>query len=369
MGKVGQQQRTYKPLFGSREGPNMERYVTRTQLMTSNTPSDPSVGMDIPMGAENTVNLSTVAQGPNLDSSTPREILTPDILDAKLDAKLQLLLQQITNNVSLEVNKLATELRGEIDQIGERTDTLENKFDEMINYVQAIEEENHNLRLSVSQLQLQQEDLENRERRQNLRFRGIPETVGDSDLRTYLLGLFNTLAPTVVDIDWRLDRAHRSLAPRPPAGARPRDVIVKFHYFESKETLIIATRNKPHLTYKGAKLQIFSDLSPITLAKRRSLRPITLHLQHHKIPYYWGFPFRLTVSKDGVQHTLRELLEGEAFLKSLGLPPLPEEDLIPPNNQARPPPNTPSRIWTPVRDRSRKHFSTPQRLRNSKQPP
>lgn len=94
----------------------------------------------------------------------------------------------------------------------------------MIHYVQAIEEENHNLRFLVSQLQ--QEDLENRESRQTLRFRGIPETVGDPDLRTYLLGLFNTLAPTVVDIDWRLDRAHRSLGPKPPAGARRRDVEI-----------------------------------------------------------------------------------------------------------------------------------------------
>ena len=338
----------------------MERFVTRSQSVSSNHSVDPFA---VERSPPNT------AQDPVIGSPSPHEILTPDILDAKLDAKLQLLLRQITSNVSAEVNKLAAELRGEINQLGERTDTLENKFDEMINYVQAIEEENHNLRISVSQLQIQQEDLENRERRQNLRFRGIPETVGDPDLRTYLLGLFNTMAPTIVDIDWRLDRAHRSLGPKPPSGARPRDVIVKFHFFESKEALTLATRNKSQITYKGAKLQIFSDLSPITLAKRRSLRPITSHLQHHKIPYYWGFPFRLVVSKDGVQHVMREVQEGEAFLKGLGLPPLPDEDLNPSTAQVRLPPNTPSRIWTPVRGRSKKNFSTPQRPHFSKQPP
>lgn len=170
------------------------------------------------------------------------------------------------------------------------------------------------------------------------------------------LGLFNILAHAVVDVDWRLDRAHRSLGPKPPAGARPRDVKVRFHYYESKEALTLATHNKSQLMYKGAKLQIFSDLSPITLAKRRNLRPIISHLQHHQVPYYWGFPFRLTVSKDGTQYSLRDLQEGEAFLKTLGLPPIPDEGLIPPQAPVRPFPTTPSRIWTPVRNRSRKQL-------------
>lgn len=144
---------------------------------------------------------------------------------------------------------------------------------------------------SVSQLQLQQEDLENRERCQNLHFRGIPETIGDNTLRQYLLGLFNTLAPKIADIDWRLDRAHRSLGPKPPSGARPRNVIVRFYYYDSKEALTLATRNKSSTEYKGAKIQIYNDLSPITLAKCRNLRLITSHLQSHRIPYFWGFPF------------------------------------------------------------------------------
>lgn len=154
--------------------------------------------------------------------------------------------------------------------------------------------------------------------------------MGDSALRPYLLGLLNTLAPSVVDMVWRLDRAHRSLGPKPLAGARPRDVTVRFHFYDSKKALTLATHNKSQIMYQGAKLQIFSDLSPITLAKWRNLRPITAHLQHHWVQYYWGFPFHLIVSRYGVQYSLQDLQEGEAFVKSLNLPPLPEEDLQPP---------------------------------------
>lgn len=76
--------------------------------------------------------------------------------------------------MAAEVGKITLELRGEIAQIGERTEALEHKFDEMVNYVQVLEEENHSLKHSVSQLHLQQEDLENMERWQNLSFRVNP---------------------------------------------------------------------------------------------------------------------------------------------------------------------------------------------------
>lgn len=104
------------------------------------------------------------------------------------------------------------------------------------------------------------------------------------------------LAPTIADIDLCLDGAYRSLGPKPPAGARPRDVIMRFHCYDSKEALTLATRNKSQVEYKGAKIQVFSDLSPITLAKRRNLCPVTSHLQHHRVPYYWGLPFCLIVT-------------------------------------------------------------------------
>lgn len=45
----------------------------------------------------------------------------------------------------------------------------------------------------------------------------------------------------------------------------------------------------------GSKLQIFLDLSPITLKKRREFKLLTTVLVSHKIRYRWGFPFKLIV--------------------------------------------------------------------------
>lgn len=309
-------------------------------------------------------------------SSTGTSISTPPFPDnsvtvtvAVLDSKLQSLLQDLTRNFTVAVGKLAQELRGEIDQLGDRTDTLESKFDELVKYVHVLEEDNVTLKQSIFQVQSQQEDLENRERRQNVRIRGIPETVPDKEIRPYLLGLFVAMAPHIPDIDWRLDRAHRSLAPKPPPGTNPRDVIARLHYYESKEALMTATRNKHCIEYKGAKLQIFSDLSPITLAKRRDLRPVTMHLQQHQVAYRWGFPFRLSASRDGTQYSMRALHECEAFVRNLGLPPIPEEELPPSPLNTTPGPLQPlTTIWTPVRRRRQRNLSTPQRPASARLP-
>lgn len=68
--------------------------------------------------------------------------------------------------------------------------------------------------------------MENRERHQNVPIKRVPEMVRDADLQSYLLELFTTLAPNILDIEWRLDGAHCSLGFKPPTGACPRDIIV-----------------------------------------------------------------------------------------------------------------------------------------------
>lgn len=105
----------------------------------------------------NTGTLFDITPTPTSGASLPP--LSVDVLDVKL----QSLLQAITHNIAQEVGKnLAKELRGEIGQLEERTDSLEYKFNEMVQYVQVLEEDNATIKNTVTQLQAQQEDLENR---------------------------------------------------------------------------------------------------------------------------------------------------------------------------------------------------------------
>lgn len=139
----------------------MDCYVTRPQSLASSSPADPFTMMDPVLGMEDTgVHAPVTDQTPRANTPPAQAALTPDLLYEKL----QNLLLQITHSMAVEVGKIAAELRGEIAQIGECTGALKHKFDDVVNYVQVLEEENHSFKHSVSQLQLQQEDLENRER-------------------------------------------------------------------------------------------------------------------------------------------------------------------------------------------------------------
>uniref|UniRef100_A0A803JBS4 L1 transposable element RRM domain-containing protein n=1 Tax=Xenopus tropicalis TaxID=8364 RepID=A0A803JBS4_XENTR len=177
------------------------------------------------------------------------------------------------------------------------------------------------LERSVHALSEHTEDLENRSRRNNIRIRNIPESY--TDLRKLLDLLFTKLLPEYATELLLIDRVHRSLRPKPQHGEPPRDVVVRLHYFETKEDLLRSARTHKAVEIDGESIQMYQDLSPVTLQKRRDLRPITSSLTRAGYKYGWGFPFHLTVVKNGVLYTLTDPTDGEAFLAKLGLPDSP----------------------------------------------
>lgn len=161
----------------------MDRYLTRSQSSVS------ILQWNLGPACTLIVEDSSQPVPPSQHALPSKTILTPELL---VDINLQAFAQQLTRGIAQKVGKISRELGGggEIDQLGERTVTLETKFNETIHYLQTLEEENACLKYSVSQLQLQQQDLENRERSQNFRICGVSEKVSHN-IRSFLLGLFN----------------------------------------------------------------------------------------------------------------------------------------------------------------------------------
>lgn len=99
-----------------------------------------------------------------------------------------------------------------------------------------------------------------------------------------------------------MDRIIKSLAPKKEDGP-PRDIVIKLHYFRTKEQLMEAARNKDTLTFQGHLYQILQDLSQQTLLKRKAMKPHLQILQHHHISYRWSFPFALCFAYKGTSCT------------------------------------------------------------------
>ena len=75
-----------------------------------------------------------------------------------------------------------------------------------------------------------------------------------------------------VDMLVKLERAHRSLMPRPGSDQRPRPVIIQFHTFPDKQRVMAVVRRKAadaDITLEGRKISFYHDLSAAVLRKQK----------------------------------------------------------------------------------------------------
>lgn len=169
-------------------------------------------------------------------------------------------------------------------------------------------------------LQNKLEDYENRARRSNLRFRGIPESV--IDIQSSITALCQELLPGIPIERLEMDRVHRALMPK-KSDRPPRDIIAKFHYYKTKEQLLVSARGINNLSFQGHAFQLFTDLSQTTVSKRRAMKLQLLEFQRHDIKYQWGFPFSLRFSHQGTRFVCRSVEELQQALQDLNLIEIP----------------------------------------------
>lgn len=237
---------------------------------------------------------------------TPRQQpATIEQFESMLNRALKETSRQITEKLTKEIRELGTRTS----DLENRTDDLEAKVDQLFCEIENLREENKQL---ISRL----EDAENHSRRSNLRIRGIPEHV--VDLQSTITALFQELAPDIPIERLEIDRVHRSLTARKPNGP-PRDIIVKLHYYRTKDKLSRAARAKEPLTFQGHSYQIFTDITQSTIAKRRAMKPLIPTLTHHKIRYRWGFPFALIFTYEGKEYSTKSPEELHRRLLGLSL--------------------------------------------------
>uniref|UniRef100_A0A1B8XXT6 L1 transposable element RRM domain-containing protein n=1 Tax=Xenopus tropicalis TaxID=8364 RepID=A0A1B8XXT6_XENTR len=227
--------------------------------------------------------------------------------------------------------KMMRSISREIEELGQRTDTLENKTDDAITVLDRHKAEIHKLTTQVSDLKEKLEDLENRSRRCHLRIRGLPETYKNLDQD--ITELFQSIAPDIPPPRMEMDRVHRSLG-KPPQSGLQRNII---------ELLLRAAREAGQITYQDHSIQIFTDLAPQTIQKRRTFKPALTIVQQANIRYRWGLPFRLLFTYKGRQYSPASYDDAWETLQRIQLVPQDQPSPIPSQSSSGSPALTP--IW------------------------
>lgn len=178
----------------------------------------------------------------------------------------------------MEINNCIQEQEQRISYVEKKINTLNVAHNTMVDSYQEHSEEIPWLKQKIA-------DLEDRSRRNNIKFRGVPESVSPQELGPYLLRFLKVLVPSVSDTELLIDRSH--CIPKLPflKGEVPRDVLAHIHFYRAKEEVLNAAKHLPTLPEPFVHIKLFSDLSATTMQTRKTLARITSTLRDHKIPY------------------------------------------------------------------------------------
>ncbi|KAM8945894.1 LOW QUALITY PROTEIN: uncharacterized protein RCH25_049246 [Pelodytes ibericus] len=232
------------------------------------------------------------------------------------------LLKNVRVDLKNDLKKDFDIIYGALDGINQRTkvEKLYHQDQSHLELVDTVRE----LQKQVAQQAEKLEDAEERSRHNNLRIRGIHDSVDVKDLANY----FVATLPTAKEYDLLLDHIHRLPKPSNALAAPNKDVIVRFHYIHIKEEFLgaVCMSSLPG-DYNNVK--VFQDFSSYTMRRRREFQHFTAELRQRGICYRWVFPVKVLFRMDGKSFSVTSPEEGAEVLRSITRRPAPQHMLTP----------------------------------------
>ncbi|CAH2313868.1 Hypothetical predicted protein [Pelobates cultripes] len=170
------------------------------------------------------------------------------------------MLQELRSSMKEDLQLAVNDIRREVHEVGTRLNALEEKTDDLCQANDGILDKIRRMESEQVRLTAKLADLEDRSCRNNIRVRGVPESIAGPDIPEYLRQLFTAIQPSLEPADLRLDRAHR--VPKPATLARdiPRDIVTKLHYFSAKDAILTAQRKSTAMPPGYETISLFADL-------------------------------------------------------------------------------------------------------------
>ncbi len=236
------------------------------------------------------------------------------------------LLDQHREALATDFRASFSSLESKFDQIqsvvedhGQHLSSLELAAEDLSQRVGELENVCTGLSENNSKLTAKVIDLEGRSRLQNLRILGLAESTEGARPTEFFSGLLSEVfGQDTLPSPPEIDRAHRSLAAKPPPGQRLRPVILRLHRFQVKELLIREARRRSKLEYRGQQIRIVEDYCPEVLSKRAEYRAVMTDLYNRGLRPSLLYPARLRITlPTGDKKWLRSPDEARSYVDNL----------------------------------------------------
>ena len=239
-------------------------------------------------------------------------------LGTKIDTQTTALRQEITS-VRQELHTTVSPLQSANTENAKRIDDLEQSTSEWSSTVVSLESTVKRLQAEVQRLSDKCLDLEGRSRRQNIRLVGIEEGKEGNNARRFSA----TVLKEMLDLDDtpRLDRAHRSLAEKPPPGEKPRPFIIRVHHEDVKEDILRISAQKKKLFYEERRVYIFPDFTADVSKRRAAFKEAKELLKDLKgVKFGMRFPATLRITFAEVENSFTVPAEAISYIEENILP-------------------------------------------------
>lgn len=235
-------------------------------------------------------NLTTTKAIKNLSKEiqTMYKELKRDIMDFKNDMKQEFI------NFRTEMNQKIQDVASDVRNHGTRLTEAEQRVEET-------ETANIDLRDalldSLKQQKLLQDkvtDLEGRSRRNNIRIYGIKEGTEGNSMLTFIDNFLKTELALDGTADLQIQRAHRSIGPKPRDEAVSRSILVNFQRYDTKDKILKTAWSKK-IICDGKPVSFAHDLPTEINNRLREYRDIKKILKEKKIRFQTPYPARMRI--------------------------------------------------------------------------
>ena len=205
--------------------------------------------------------------------------------------QLQAMLDLLKGEICTKIDWLSSDLRSDISSVRDPLQQKLSSHDQTIAELERASTDHSDqlttLETTVSTRQKQVklltdkcDDLEGRARRNNIRLVGVPEGAEGAQPTE----LVSRLLKDILGLEEKplLDRAHRTLRPKPKEGEQPRPLVIRVPFFHVRNDILRhagETSRASPLLYRGKKLFLFPDYTALVAKKHAAFMEVKRQLR------------------------------------------------------------------------------------------
>ena len=253
------------------------------------------------------------------DVSKEFEKLTALILEKSKEHDVKL--EAISVTTKATDSKLA-DIANRISEVERRVVSLEEAVDD----IRAAEPGTSSAELEALRLKL--DEIENRERRLNLRLVGFPPHCEQGDVIKFLCDTLPTLLNIQFPHGLEFQRAHRTGPLRdgetggadggsgqPAAG---RTIIARFLRFQDRTLVADAARKMGNVVWNDHRIMVFADYSKLVMEKRFKFKECKKSLHDLDVRFSLEFPAVLVIRTPQGKRRFEDAAKAMDFIRSMG---------------------------------------------------